>query len=264
MDRDLQGIHIVVTRPAHQADDLCQLIESEGGSVIRFPVLGIAEPKDSRKLDDVIDRLAQFDVAIFISPNAVSHAMKKISDRDGLPRHLQIAAVGQATAKSLASYGLVVDLFPKDSFNSEALLAMTQLQQVEGKKIVIFRGEGGRELLADTLRERGAHVEYAECYRRIRPDNDVQPLLQQGEKNEVDIIIVTSNEGLHNLMDMVGVAGRHWLLQTPLLLVSQRTAELARQLGFTQTPIIATKASDDAILQSLIEWRRKNFRKQAN
>lgn len=255
-DHALAGTHVVVTRPAHQADNLCHLIEAQGGCPIRFPVLEIAAPRDLARLDGIISRLSEFDIAIFISPNAVSHAMVNIAGKGGMPPHVQVAAVGQASAKALAAYNQLIDLYPKDSFNSEALLDLDELKQVAGKKIVIFRGEGGRELLADTLTQRGAEVEYAECYRRVKPNIDVQPLLQHWQHGEVDIIISTSNEGLQNLLEMVTESGRQMLLNTQLLLVSERSAEFAQQLGFTQPPIIATKASDEALLQALIEWRQ--------
>jgi uroporphyrinogen-III synthase len=250
----LDGIHVVVTRPAHQAEPLCELIEQQGGQAIRFPVLEIVEPRDHDALFAIIDRLANFDLAIFISPNAVHRALNLIDARGGLPPALAIAAVGRASAKALAQHGCTAVITPQQKFDSEALLTMGELQQVTGKRIVIFRGEGGRELLADTLRARGAQVDYAECYRRAKPDTDVNPLLQHWVRNEVDIIIVTSNEGLHNLYELVGELGRQWLMKTPLVVVSERTAELARQMGFTQPSIIATKASDDALLQALIDW----------
>lgn len=256
MDRVLQGIHVVVTRPAHQAEQLCEMIESAGGHAIRFPVLDIADVTDTKTLDAIIDRLEQFDIAIFISPNAVTHALTHINAKGGLPAQMRVAAVGQASAKALSAYGITVDLFPEQTFNSEALLALPELQQVAGKQVVIFRGVGGRELLADTLKQRGAQVEYAECYQRVRPNTDVRPLQEYAENGAVDIIIITSNEGLQNLFDMVGESGHYWLLQTPLLLVSERTAEFARQLGFTREAIIATKASDTALLQSLLDWRQ--------
>jgi len=253
----LDGLHVVVTRPAHQAEALCDLIEQQGGHAIRFPVLEIVEPRDHDALYAVIDRLPDYDLAIFISPNAVHRAMNLISARAGLPPSLAIAAVGRASAKALNQHGCSEVISPQQKFDSEALLAMAELQQVAGKRIVIFRGEGGRELLADTLRERGAHVDYAECYRRAKPDTDVNPLLQHWVRNEVDIIIVTSDEGLHNLYELVGELGRQWLMKTPLVVVSERTRVLAQQMGFTQTPILATKASDETLFQAVMDWHHR-------
>ena len=255
MSHVLDGVHVVVTRPVHQAEPLCNLIEEQGGEVFRFPVIEIVDADDKAALSKIIDRMADFDLAIFISPNAVNAAMKCLSMVGGLPEHLSIAAVGQGSAKALAAHGVTVDIFPEQLFNSEALLALDELQQVAGKKIVIFRGEGGRELLATTLEERGAQVEYAECYRRIQPDTNIDGFQDKYARGELDIIIVTSNEGLQNLYDMIYKSGLKWLVNVPLLLVSERTVELARNLGFTHEPILATKASNEALLQALIQWR---------
>ena len=255
MSHTLDGTNIVVTRPAHQAEPLCKLIEQQGGEAIRFPVLDIAEPHDTNTPRKIIERLAEFDMAIFISPNAVDSALAMINATGGIPAQLKVAAVGQGSHRTLTNHGVTVDFFPQQQFNSEALLAMDELQQVAGKKIVIFRGEGGRELLANALKERGASVEYAECYRRTQPNTDTEILAQKRASGELDIIVVTSSEGLQNLYDMTYLTGQEWVLDLPLLLVSQRTATLAAELGFTQAPILATKASDEAIMQALTQWR---------
>ena len=153
----LQGVRVLVTRPRDQAEKLAILIEGEGGDAIRFPAIEIAEPKDTQALLAVIDRLGQFDLAIFISPNAVNRAMKLILARHGAwPRNVGIACVGRGSARELKHFGAGNVIVPAGRFDSEALLALPELKQVTGSKIVIFRGEGGRELLGDTLKSRGA------------------------------------------------------------------------------------------------------------
>ncbi len=254
MSARLEGVNVVVTRPAHQAEALCQRLEEQGAGLIRFPVLEIAEPRDKNTLFGLIDRLADFDLAIFISPNAVNRAIPLIKSRTGFPQHLVVAAVGRGSARALEKSGRPADIFPEQSFNSEALLALPELHAVKGKRIVIFRGEGGRELLADTLRERGAEVVYAECYRRIIPQIDILPLLKHWQRDEVHIIIVTSNDGLQNLYDMVGRQGQPYLIKTPLLVISERMCALSKKLGFTHTPIVAESASDEALLNAVLTW----------
>jgi len=255
---ELQGVTVVVTRPALQSESLCQLIESVGGDVIRFPVLEIADPTDNDTLSSIIDRLQQFDIAIFISPNAVDRGMNLISAHGGLPSTIKVAAVGKGSAKQLTRHGHKADIFPAHKFNSEALLAMPAMQTVDGKRIVIFRGEGGRELLATTLQQRGAEVEYAECYRRAKPTTDSSELMRRWARNEIDVIVVTSNEGLHNLYDMVGALGRKWLINTTLLVVSERSVELAQTLGFQQPPLVADQASDESILATIRTWQQQS------
>jgi len=251
----LKGVGVLVTRPEHQADELCNRIEALGGTSIRFPVLQIDDIKDQTQLNEQIDRLDMFDIAIFISPNAVNKAVNLIQARKKWPQGTKIAAVGKSSAKALDSLGLIADIFPSRRFNSEALLSLEEMQEMKGKNIIIFRGDGGRELLAETLKARGANVEYAECYKRSKPEADISALLRHWARGEINITVTTSNDSLHNLYDMVGQLGRQWLIKTPMIVVSERGAELATQLGFKIQPIISSQASDEAIIDALVEWR---------
>jgi uroporphyrinogen-III synthase len=251
----LAGVRVLVTRPREQAENLARLIEARGGEAIRFPVIEIAEPRDPRALLAVIDRLKDFALAIFISPNAVKRAMNLIRARGGLPSGLRVACVGRGSARELQHFGVDKVIVPPDRFDSEALLELPELQQVAGKRIVIFRGDGGRELLGDTLRARGAEIEYAECYRRLRPDTDATPLRHRWARGEIDIVSVTSVDGLRNLFNMLGKDGQPWLIRTPIVVVSERMAQVCRELGFTTGPRLAATAGDEAILEAIQTWR---------
>lgn len=256
-DTVLQGVGVLVTRPEHQADNLCQLLESHSARCIRFPALAIGAPTDNSSLNHIIQHLDDYDLAIFISPNAVEKAITAITNLRELPETLHLAAVGRASAKALDKAGYAPDIFPKTRFNSEALLEMPQLQNVAGKRIVIFRGEGGRELLAETLKQRGAEVDYADCYRRVKPDTSTSKLMKHWARGEISIITVTSNEGLRNLFDLVGQLGRKWLLDTPLVVISERGSEEAQSLGFRNRIIVANNASDEDITQAVIQWKHE-------
>lgn len=251
---------VVVTRPEHQADGLVRLLEGEGARVIRFPVLAIASPRDEGPARALARRLAEFDIAVFISANAVERGMALIRSVGGLPPALRLAAVGAASARALDRLGLSVDLVPPERFDSEALLALDALQPevIGGRRILIVRGEGGREQLAETLRARGASVEYAEVYRRVRPVTAAEHLLVPLSRGQVDVIIVTSGEGLCNLLEMVGEAARPWLYHTPLLVVSKRVAELARTLGWRTAPVVASRADDTALVEALVRWHSRH------
>lgn len=254
----LSGVCVLVTRPAHQAGRLMRLIEQQGGRAVGFPVLEIQPPQDDTSLRRAIDRLDSFDLAIFISANAVERALPVILARRDWPDSLHIASIGKRTAQVLAAAGHPPDVCPDAGFNSEALLALPQLRQVAGQRVVIFRGSGGREYLAEQLRARGAEVHYAEAYRRVRPATDPAELNRAGERGEFDIVLVNSAESLRNLYHMVGVQGRRWLLATPLLVVSERMPALAQELGFEQVPRVADNATDEAVLAALLAWRRKD------
>jgi uroporphyrinogen-III synthase len=254
--RPLAGVRVLVTRPREQSRHLVELIESAGGSAIVFPVIEIAEPADAAALLRVIERLDDFDLAVFISPSAVTRALNLIhARRRALPARLRLATVGRGSARELTRFGYHDVLAPAGRSDSEALLALAEMNDVRGKRIVIFRGEGGRELLADTLAARGAQVEHAECYRRVCPAADVAPLLTRWGRGEIDVVVITSAEGLRNLYDMLGKLGSQWLARTPLVVIHPRIAETARELGFRHAPVVAHEANDEAIVDAIRTWR---------
>lgn len=250
----LQGVGVLVTRPVDQARQLAQLIVGAGGEAILFPVLEILDAADLRPLHALIDRLDEFDFAIFISPTAVGKAMNLIRARRELPPQLAIAAIGKGSRRELERCGVHQAIAPPQQFDSEGLLALPEFQDMCGQQVVIFRGEGGRELLGNTLRERGAHVEYAECYRRGKPALDAAPLLHRWARGEIDAVMVTSGESLHNLFEMLGKLGQQWLKKTPLFVPHPRIAETARSLGLEQ--IMVTAAGDEGLLTDLIAWQK--------
>jgi uroporphyrinogen-III synthase len=247
----LAGRTIVVTRPAEQARELARLIAESGGRPLLFPVIELRDVEDERPFLTLVDRLDEFDFAVFISPNAVGRAMKRILERRSLPRRLRIVAVGSGSVRALAGFGVTGVIAPQGRYDSEALLELAELSAPRGKRVVIFRGQGGRELLGDTLSARGAQVEYAECYRRCRPDSDPTVLLDAWRRNELHAVAVTSSEGLRNLFGMVG-KGRHDLSATPLFVPHPRIAEAARALGIRT--VIVTGPGDAGLIAGLTAY----------
>ncbi len=246
----LNGLRILVTRPRRQADGLCRLIEAQGGEAVRFPALSILPPPDSAEVDDMLASLDRFDFAIFISPNAVEFTLLLAAAHGGLPAGPKIVAVGAGTARALEAQGVNVDLVPERA-DSEGLLALPALNDVDGKGVAIFRGEGGRELLAETLHARGADVEYCAVYRRVRPQADPAPLLARWNEGGIDVVTVTSGEALENLVAMLGEAGQALLQRTPLVVVSERTAGRARELGIEKV-VVAEGAGDEAMVKAIL------------
>ncbi len=244
----LAGRGVLVTRPAGQAAPLCRLIEAAGGRAIPFPTIEIrpvADPEAARA------RLGEpWDLMIFSSRNAVEYALALGADGTW-PRVARLAAIGRATGAALAAAGRAPDLTPPERFDSETLTAMPELADMAGKRVLSVRGEGGRTLLATTLRERGAEVWFAEVYRRVRPTVDTADLLARWPA-EVDLAIATSEEVLLNLIDLLGPAGRDRLVATPLVVVAERTAATARGLGFARVRV-AERAEDPAIVAALGE-----------
>ena len=243
----LAGKGIVVTRPAHQAQSLARAIGEAGGRAVLFPAIEIRDAADLAPFHAVVDRLDEFDLAIFISPNAAERAIGMILARRALPPRLRMAAIGGGGVRALAARGVAHVIAPRERYDSEALL---ELPEVAGaRRVAIFRGEGGREHLGESLRKRGAHVEYAECYRRVRPALDPGPLLEAWHRGEIHALAATSSEGLRNLFEMVGDAGRALLVRTALFVPHPRIAEAARELGVAT--VVVTGPGDEGLLAGL-------------
>jgi uroporphyrinogen-III synthase len=250
----LAGRTIVVTRPREQAAPLAKAIAAEGGTPLIFPLLEILAVADPQVLEAGVARLPGAALAIFISPNAVDHALPVILAHGPWPAGTVPAAVGPGTVKALAVHGVAGCIAPEERFDSEALLALPALagERVSGKRIVIFRGDGGRELLADMLRARGALVEYVTCYRRAGPAGGVQPLLERWRAGRLDALTVSSSEGLRHLVGLLDDEGRSFLARTPVFVPHARIAENARVAGLHK--IILTDAADAGILAGLLAY----------
>lgn len=250
---NLKGVRVLVTRPAHQAEALVRLIEADGGEAIRLPTIEIAPPSDPAAVDAVFKRWADFHLIIFVSPNAVRTALPRLR-AFGLPPTVPCAAVGPGTQQALRAAGFEKVLAPSTSFDSEALLELLPAGNVTGKNILIVRGTGGRALLAESLSARGARVTHAESYRRLPPHQPDATALARLVRGEIDIISITSVEGLQNLYALVAPADRGRLLTTPILVVGERQAAAGREHGFSAIQV-AARASDAALLDALRTWR---------
>ena len=251
----LVGKTVVVTRPLAQATPLAEAIEALGGRPLIFPLLEIAPAADPQSLRDAAAQIGDYAIAVFISPNAVEYALPDILQQGPWPQDLLPAAVGQGTVKVLAARGIAGCIAPTERFDSEALLALPALAaaQVAGRRIAIFRGDGGRELLADTLRERGATVDCIPCYRRSGPSEGVAPLLDAWRSGRLDALTVSSSEGLCYLVDLLDAEGKAFLAATPVFVPHARIAENARALGLRKIEL--TGPADAGILEALRQYR---------
>jgi uroporphyrinogen-III synthase len=254
----LAGRAVVITRPERQAAGLASLIESAGGRALRFPTIEI-EPIRTPALDAVLGGLVTYDVAIFISRNAVAQGLARTRERGagwppGPPGPVA-AAIGAGTRRALEAEGFAAVIAPEGPADSEALLAEPALANVSGKRIVIFRGEGGRETLAAELRARGATVDYAECYRRVAPGTDLRPLIAQWSRGEVDAVTVSSGEGLANLAARLGEAVRPFLSAVPVFVPHPRVAQQALLLGGAD--VVVSGTADEDVLAALVAYFRR-------
>lgn len=254
-----ERLQVLVTRPAYQQAQLVGLVEQLDGQAYRFPTLEIVPLENQQPLVDKLKHLDQFDIAVFVSPNAADHVFGILnSNQLSLPPTLKLACVGKGCSNTVADQGYKVDAAPTEGIGSEGLLKHPLLQSVGDKRVIIFRGNGGRELLAETLRRRGAAVEYCECYRRRAPEADAKPLLDHWQTTGIDIVTITSTQALENLWSMLGPGGEPLLKSTPVVVISERIAESARKLG-CQTVLVTDDTSDRSIIDCIKQWRSKQI-----
>ena len=227
-----------------------ELIRTQGGNPISFPLLEIVPLEDYTAFEHVISSLDDCNWAIFISTNAVEHGLPFVLKSGSWPAKVRCAGVGPSTASALAGFGITQVLVPVQRFDSEGLLALPEMHAVAGMRIVIFRGTGGRELIAETLRARGAKVVYAECYRRRNPQADAGDLPRLWQNNQLHAIIVTSSEALRSLLALAGAGTADWLRATPLYVNHPRIGELVREHGLQVR--VASGPGDEAMLQCLL------------
>jgi len=235
--RSLQGKAILVTRPRAQAAALARLIEQAGGIAHLFPAIEIEDVPPPAALG----RLHEFDLAIFVSPTAVAKAMQHVRT---LPR---VAAVGAGTRRELEKLGVTGVIAPESGADSEALLAVPEMQNVMGKRVAILRGDGGRALLGETLAARGARVEHLTCYRRLPPKEPER----RWKKGELAAVTVSSGQGLANLFE---VLDPQLLRSTPLFVPHPRIAEQAR--GLAAGEVVLAGHSDEHMLDALLAYFR--------
>lgn len=237
---------IVVTRPARQAAALVSQLAALDATPIVFPAIAILPPSDLAPLARAHAELPRYDAAIFVSANAAEYGAP-----GRWPAGVAAFATGPGTAAALTGLGVADVRIPDTTFDTEGLLALPALSDVEGKRIAIFRGEGGRDHLGDALRARGARVDYVDCYRRERPASGAGGLAQALRDGLVQALTITSSEGLDNLCAMLDAGDRERLAGVPVFAPHPRIAAHARALGFEA---IDTGSGDAGLVAGLLEW----------
>jgi len=256
MNTVLNNLTVLVTRPTLQSKKLCEAINDCGGKALHLPAIEIIPLNDELVFDHAKAILEKAKYAFFVSVNAVWHSLSGI--QTALFDKIQCVAVGTSTASALRDCGVTHILHPDGQYSSEGILAMDAFQNLEGVEVVLFCGEGGRELLADELSRRGAHVTQIIVYRRIKPEMDDDFVKQLWSENQIDIIVSTSREGLVNLCQMIPINLRQTLHETLILVINERMTPVAAKLGFKHLPIVAENATDEAIVNALLEWKNQS------
>lgn len=248
----LHDVGILVTRPRAQATALVRTIEREGGRAIRFPVMEIkARAEDAIK--DAVSTLPTPDIAVFASPNAVEHGLRHVGGG-------KMAAIGPATAAAIQAAGRIVDIFPASGYDSESLLDEPLLNNVVGKTVLIVRGNDGRELLADTLTERGATVNYLSVYDRFLAQCSPQLLADvesAWRKGEINAVTVMSVESLRNLITILPPWCSARLDSIRLVTPAARVIQEALDRYPQARPILATGPSAESMVRAMCQSQEK-------
>ncbi|MDD3651055.1 uroporphyrinogen-III synthase [Immundisolibacter sp.] len=236
---------VLVTRPAEQAAALCRLLEASGFSPLLLPTLAI-EPLDLATPTATLRTALPCELAIFISANAVRHALPVIAAAGGLPDHCALAAVGAASAAALNAAGFRDVVVPQTRFDSEGLLALPDLRAVAGRRVVIFRGEEGRRLLAQTLAARGAEVHEVVCYRRRTAVDQAPRLAAWLAAGAIAALTATSRAGYQALLELAGPRAAA-VAELPLAVLAPALGAYARARGQRGPVVSAEHASDEAL-----------------
>lgn len=246
---------VMMTRPAHQGEPLRALLEGVGARVSHFPTIEIVDRADATDNLDKARGIDRYRLLIFISRNAVDYGAR-LADLAGLDRGRlpPSAAIGRGTAEYLTAQGFDVAAFPERP-SSEDLLETDAVKGLpSGARVLIFRGRGGKEVLAERLRSRGLTVDYAEVYQRIKPPGKSLDLAAASP----DLILVGSRDSLDNLYEMTPSGDRARLVRTTLVLGAASMVARHAELGFVAPPVTADSPLDADMVEAAMRYIKKS------
>jgi len=235
---------VLVTRPDEQGKALCQQLANVGITALHQPLITIEAGTD---LPHLIPEIHKSDTIIAVSQHAVALSDQFLRNQQSFwptsPRYL---AVGQKTAHLLSKASGQSVNYPQIS-DSEHLLELADLKSVSGQHITILRGNGGRELIYDTLTERGATVHYKEVYQRANLSFNGSQCVEKWQQAQVDTLIITSSHQLTYFLSQLNDTCVKWALQLNLVVPSERIARDAKALGFEHTLVSQSASNPDLV-----------------
>lgn len=244
----LKDFNILNTRPSIHAKKLNQVIEQLGGHAVELPLLSI-KPFESKIWLRSLP--AKIDILIFISPTAVYYSLKAL--KTNWPEVKAIYAIGPGTAEALRANQIKVDYLPPEA-NSTSLSNSYKLRNLDNKVIAIIKGFGGRDILEQQIVEQGGMLVTLDVYKRQCPDNLSENIIKTWNKNDIELIIITSLESFNNLINNTPSELKTKILTTKLLVISQRIAKHAESIGMSN--IIVADKSD--LFTALHNFKKEN------
>ncbi len=246
----LDGLRILVPRPSPQGDSLVAEIRAHGGYATHFPVLRTVEPEYFEPVDRVLENAGNYSLFIIVSvaaANALSARMQALGI--AMPETARVASVGPATTAALRQLGMPVHFEPHDDYSSEGLLEQLEQVQWAGKRIAVFRGQNGRELVRRALQQRGACVEMVCSYHRILSDQPFDPVVDAWKKTPFDAVVITSNAVFDALLALLDPSDHYLLHDVTGVAISQRIRNYCIHRGMRD--VIPTAPGNEPVLRTL-------------
>ncbi|HEY3153391.1 MAG TPA: uroporphyrinogen-III synthase [Candidatus Binatia bacterium] len=259
LDEPLAGKRIVVTRARAQARGLVQQIEDFGGEVIEFPTIEIQPPESFVAFDAAVAKIENYDWLMFTSVNAVGPFLSRlqhVGKTVDMLEHLDVGAIGPETANELAAAGITCCLVP-DRFQAEGILDKVTPETMRGKQVLIPRAAAAREVLPDTLRQRGASVDVVVAYRTVVPATEIEPLAKRLRQSEVDVITFTSSSTVKNFVRIFDGKNLTEIANGSIIAcIGPITAQTVEQLG-GHTAIVAEEFTIDGLVRAIVSHFEK-------
>lgn len=242
-----------MTRPHHQQENFRHLLDECGAIPISLPLIEIQAIDEIQQAQHALKLLKTYDYIVFVSPNAVNFT-HKLQSLPWPSSECKVVAIGDVTSKTLLNYGITTDVTPSNKFSSESILEIPEFQSVEGMQIGIISGDAGRTLLSDEFSARGAKVKTVVVYKSTIPMYRKETIHGVFNDSLPQIICITSNQGILNLVSLVTHDSREQLFKTPLIVNSMRCRDLSRELGFISDITVANNPGDAGQLEGLRQW----------
>lgn len=254
--QSLNGKNILITRAAHQSNEIAELVKQRGGIPILFPTIEIVPPASWDECDRALERLYMYDGVIFTSGNGVEHFLGRLKEKEGSSAALKqkmIFVVGEKTKLSVEQNGLSVTLMP-ERFTAFDLASAVDQRDLAGKTFLFPRGNLGKDILQDTLKLLGANVDSVVVYRTQKPkDENVQPIRSLLLEGTIDVAAFTSPSTFHNFAELFT---RDELVKifgvTSIAVIGPATARSTAAAGF-EADVIATQSTIESLVDSIAD-----------
>ena len=243
----LRGTRVVITRAAMQSAGMRAALEGAGAQVVSFPTIRI-EPRDVATLDEHLARLAEYDWILMTSANTVPIVMARIDSlgKRAALAHVQVAAIGPATAEALETYGVSSDVVP-ERYVAEGLL--DALQGISGCRFLLPRAAEARAVLPETLRARGNQVDVVAVYDTVSSEPTAETLAEIA--GPIDAVTFTSPSTVHHFVDLVPNA-KSTLDRVVIACIGPVTAQAVERYG-VKASVVADRYTVKGLVQALVK-----------